>query len=111
MTSGLLGCFSAFYFLQLFQPDPFEIVVPAPDLLMVRFDGFPVVLTLGFLVLAIHAKDVLVIYAHDPAAIQRLSASVAVFNFKKSVSHIFSFKRFYPDTAGCSVLLHCRALF
>ena len=97
--------------LPLFQADPSEVIVPAPDLSMVGFDGFPVVLALGFLVLAIHAKDVLVIHAHDPAAIQRLSASVAVFNFKKSVSHISSFKRFYPDTAGCSVLLYCHVLF
>ena len=91
MTSGLLGCFSAFYFLQLFQPDPFEIVVPAPDLLMVRFDGLRIVLALVFFVLAIHAEDLVIVHALNPAAIQRLSAPIAVLNFKKSVSHCYYF--------------------
>ena len=73
----------------LFQADPSEVVVPAPDLCMVGFDGLPVVLALGFFVLAIHAKDLVIVHAHDPAAIQRLSAPIAVLNFKKSVSHCY----------------------
>ena len=60
--------------LPLFQADPSEVVVPTPDLSMVGFDGFPVVLALGFLVLAVHAEDLVIVHAHDPAAIQRLSA-------------------------------------
>ena len=85
--------------LPLFQADPREVIVPAPDLRMVGFDGLPVILALGFLVLAVHAEDVLIIHAHDPAAIQRLPAPIAVLNFKKSVSHISSFKRFYPASS------------
>ena len=73
--------------LPLFQVDPSEVIVPAPDLRMVGFDGLPVVLTLGFFVLAIHAEDVVIVHAHDPAAIQRLPAPIAVLNFKKSVFH------------------------
>ena len=73
--------------LALFQADPSEVIVPAPDLCMVGFDGLPVVLALGFLVLAIHAEDLVIVHAHDPAAIQRLSAPIAVLNFKKSVFH------------------------
>ena len=60
--------------LALFQADPLKVVVPAPDLRMVGFDGLPVVLALGFFVLAIHAEDLVIVHAHDPAAIQRLSA-------------------------------------
>ncbi len=76
--------------LPLFQADPLEVIVPAFDLRMVGFDGFPVVLALGFLVLAVYAEDVLIIHAHDPAAVQRLSAPIAVLNFKKSVSHCYN---------------------
>ena len=75
--------------LPLFQADPREVIVPAPDLRMVGFDGLPVILALGFLVLAVHAEDVLIIHAHDPAAVQRLPAPIAVLNFKKSVSHCY----------------------
>ena len=73
--------------LPLFQANSSEVIVPAPDLRMVGFDGLSVVLALGFLVLAIHAEDLVIVHAHDPAAIQRLSAPIAVLNFKKSVSH------------------------
>jgi hypothetical protein len=76
--------------LPLFQADTGEVVVPAPDLRMVGFDGLPVVLTLGFFVLAIHAEDVVIVHAHDPAAIQRLPAPIAVLNFKKSASHCYN---------------------
>ena len=71
----------------LFQADPSEVVVPAFDLRMVGFDGLRIVLALGFLVLAIHAEDVVIVHALNPAAVQRLSAPIAVLNFKKSVSH------------------------
>ena len=74
----------------LFQADPCEVVVPAPDLRMVRFDGPPVILTLGFFVLAVHTQDLVIVHAHDPAAVQRLSAPIAVLNFKKSVSHCYN---------------------
>ena len=63
--------------LPLFQADPSEVIVPAPDLRMVGFDGLPVVLTLGFFVLAVHAEDVVIVHAHDPAAVQRLPAPIA----------------------------------
>ena len=78
---------------------------------MVSFDGLSVVLALGFFVLAVHAKDLVIVHTHDPAAIQRPSASVAVFNSKKSVSHISSFKRFYPASTDHSMRLLYRVLF
>ena len=74
----------------LFQADPREVIVPAPDLRMVGFDGLSVILTLGFFVLAIHAENVVIVNAHDPAAVQRLPAPIAVLNFKKSVSHCYN---------------------
>ena len=73
--------------LPLFQADPSEVVIPTFDLRMVGFDGLSVVLTLGFFVLAVHAKDLVIVHALNPAAIQRLPAPIAVLNFKKSVSH------------------------
>ena len=45
----------------LFQADPREVIVPVPDLRMVGFDGLPVVLTLGFFLLAVHAENVVII--------------------------------------------------
>ena len=75
--------------LPLFQADPSEVIVPAPDLCMVGFDGLRIVLTLGFFVLAIHAEDVVIVHALNPAAIQRLPAPIAVLNFEKSVSHCY----------------------
>ena len=73
----------------LFQADPWEVIVPAPDLCMVGFDGLPVVLALSFFVLAVHAEDVVIVHALNPAAIQGLSAPIAVLNFKKSVTHCY----------------------
>lgn len=73
--------------LPLFQTDSCEVVVSAPDLRAVGFDGLPVVLPLGFFVLAVHAQDILVVHALNPAAVQRLSAPIAILNFRKSVSH------------------------
>ena len=75
----------------LFQADTREVIVPVPDLGMVGFDGLRIVLALGFFVLAVHAEDLVIVHAHDPAAIQRLSAPIAVLNFKKSVSHCYYF--------------------
>ena len=54
---------------------------------MVRFDGLPTILTLGLFVLAVHAENLVIVHALNPAAIQRLPAPIAVLNFKKSVSH------------------------
>ena len=76
--------------LALFQADTGEVVIPAFDLRMVGFDGLPVVLALGFFVLAVHAQDLVIVHALNPAAIQRLSAPIAVLNFKKSVSHCYN---------------------
>ena len=76
--------------LPLFQAYPREVIVPAPDLRMVGFDGLPVILTLGFFVLAVHAEDLVIVHALNPAAVQRLSAPIAVLNFKKSVSHCYN---------------------
>lgn len=73
--------------LPLFQTASCEVVVSAPDLRAVGFDGLPVVLPLGFFVLAVHAQDILVVHALNPAAVQRLSAPIAILNFRKSVSH------------------------
>ena len=95
----------------LFQADPSEVIVPAPDLSMVRFDGLPVVLALGFFVLTVHTEDVVIVHAHDPAGVQRLPAPIAVLNFKKSVSHISSFKRFYPASTDHSMRPLYRAQF
>jgi hypothetical protein len=67
--------------LPLFQADPREVIVPAPDLRMVGFDGLPVVLALGFFVLAIHAEDVVIVHALNPAVIQWLPAPIAILNF------------------------------
>ena len=76
--------------LPLFQAAPSEVVVPAPDLRMVGFDGLPVVLALGFLVLAVHTKDLVIVHALNPVAIQLLPAPIAILNFKKSVSHCYN---------------------
>jgi hypothetical protein len=56
---------------------------------MVGFDGLPVVLALCFFVLAIHAQDLVIVHALNPAAIQRLSAPIAILNFKKSITHCY----------------------
>lgn len=55
--------------LPLFQADPSEVIVPAPDLRMVGFDGLSVILTLSFFVLASHAQDLVIVHALNPAAI------------------------------------------
>jgi hypothetical protein len=74
----------------LFQADPREVIVPVPDLRMVGFDGLSVILALGLFVVAFHAENCGIVHAHDPAAIQRLTAPIAVLNFKKSVSHCYN---------------------
>ena len=74
--------------LPLFQADPREVIVPAPGLRMVGFDGLPVVLALGFFVLAIHAEDLVIVHAHDPAAIQSFPHR-SQFSTSKNLSRIY----------------------
>lgn len=84
---AFLQNWSCLWELPLFKAYPAEVVVPAPDFSMVGFDGLRIVLALGFFVLAIHAEDLVIVHALNPAAVQRLSAPIAILNFKKSVSH------------------------
>ena len=80
----------------LLQPDPGEVVIAPSDRLVIGLDRLPVVLPLALLLRAVHADDLRIEHAHDPAARKIGPAPIAALRVEKVIPHLISPPRQSP---------------